>query len=261
MRRLALLCALALFAGLAAWNFVARPQLPPAERGRRLAERNGCFACHGPGGTKGAANPGRRDKSVPTFAGDLMMYANDAADVRSWILDGSTPRKRESKTWRTQRDAGAVRMPAFRRALHGRDIDDLVAYVMLVSASPEPVDSLARTGRDRAQGLGCVGCHGAGGRLALPNPGSLKGYVPSWDGRDFPELVGNETEFRAWVQKGIAPRFRANPAARFFLERARLRMPAYERHLVAGDLEALWAYVQWLRSPAASPDSAEVTSF
>jgi hypothetical protein len=47
----------------------------------------------------------------------------------------------------------------------------------------------------------------------------------------------------------------------FFLKRARLHMPAYEKHLAEGDLEKLWAYVRWLRDPAAMPDSAGVTSF
>ena len=167
----------------AAWTFLTRPNLPPAERGRRLAEAHGCFTCHGPGGRKGAENPGRRDHTVPTFAGDLMMYAHDAADVRAWILDGSTPRKRESRRWLAERDSGAVRMPAFRHALRNEQVRDLVAYVMLVSDSPEPSDSLALAGRERVHELGCTGCHGAGGRLAAPNPGSLKGYVPSWDGR------------------------------------------------------------------------------
>lgn len=261
MRRLLILCVLALAAGFAAFAVLTRPQLPPAERGRRLAERHACFACHGPGGTKGAANPGRRDRTVPSFGGDLMMYADDAADVRAWILDGSTPRRRASATWRAQRDSGAVRMPAFRGALSERQVDDLVAYVMLISESPEPADALARTGRDRARELGCTGCHGAGGRLSLTNPGSFKGYVPSWDGRDFPELVRDEREFGEWVRHGISGRFKANPFARFFLERARLRMPAYERHLRDGDIAALWAYVRWLRSPEAAPDSAAVTAF
>ena len=27
-----------------------------------------------------------------------------------------------------------------------------------------------------------------------------------------------------------------------------LRMPAYREHLAPGDLESLWAYVEWLRS-------------
>jgi mono/diheme cytochrome c family protein len=248
-------------AGVGAWSYVSRAQLPAAERGRRLAEANGCFACHGPGGMKGAANPGRKEKTVPTFAGDLMMYAHDAADVRAWILDGVTKGKRESRTWQAQRDSGAFRMPSFRRALTKSQVEDLVAYVMLVSASPEPEDSLALAGRDRALQLGCTGCHGAGGRLSLRNPGSLKGYVPSWDGRDFPELVRDEKEFQQWVRHGISDRFKALPPARFFLERARLRMPAYERHLAEGDLSALWAYVSWLRTPEAAPDSSAVTSF
>ena len=248
-------------AAVAAFAFVTRPQLPAAERGRRLAEANGCFACHGPAGRKGTPDPGRREGSVPTFAGDLMMYAKDAADVRAWILDGSTPGKRASETWRARREAAVLRMPAYRGSLTPRQVDDLTAYVLLVSGSPQPADSLALRGLERATALGCAGCHGPGGRLALPNPGSLKGYVPSWDGSDFRDLVRDEAEFREWVRDGVGARFRGDAAARFFLERARLRMPAYERHLQPGDLEALWAYVRWLRSDAAAPDSAEVTAF
>src|SRR5262245_50135121 len=257
---LGLLVAL-LVAGLLGMAWLRRPNLPAAERGRRLAEKQGCFACHGPAGTKGTPNPGRNDKTVPTFAGDLMMFADDADDVRAWILDGVTPKKKASKTWQEQRQAGTLRMPAFRGKLSAQEVSDLVAYVMLVSDSPEPEDSLALAGRDRVKALGCTGCHGLGGRLALPNPGSMKGYVPSWDGADFPELVTGEAEFKQWVQDGVSDRFKGNPEAMFFLKRARLRMPAYEKHLADGDLAAIWAYVRWLRTPAAKPDSASVTSF
>src|SRR5262245_9851015 len=262
MRPRTLLVPLALvaLAAPAAWLWVTRPNLPAAERGRRLAEPHSFFTCHGSGGKEGAANPGRRERTVPTFGGDLMMYADEAADVRQWILDGVTERRRESKTWRAQREAGAVRMPAYRGALSDRQVDDLVAYVMLVSRSPEPEDSLALAGRDRAAALGCVGCHGPGGRLAQPNRGSLKGYVPSWDGADFPELVRDEEEFRQWVRNGVSDRFKRDRIASWFLSRARLRMPAYERHLTEGDLAALWAYVRWARSPAAIPAGAPVTS-
>ncbi len=261
MRRWLLLIAAMLALATAGWAWLTRPALPAAERGRRLAELHGCFTCHGPAGRKGTPDPGRREGSAPTFAGDLMMYAGDAADVREWILDGSTARKRESETWRARRDAAVLRMPAYRGALTPRQVADLTAYVMMVSGSPEPADSLALAGRDRATALGCDGCHGPGGRLAPRNPGSLKGYVPSWDGGDFGELVRDEAEFREWVRDGVSARFRDNPAARFFLDRARLHMPAYEKHLAPGDLEAMWMYVRWLRSDAASPDSAEVTAF
>jgi mono/diheme cytochrome c family protein len=261
MRRLLLLSAVGLAAAALVWMWMTRSALPAAERGRRLAEAHGCFTCHGPAGRKGTPDPGRKEASVPTFAGDLMMYAKDAADVREWILDGSTSGKRASETWRARRDAAVLRMPAYRGALTDHQVDDLVAYVMMISDSPQPDDSLAMTGRERIAALGCEGCHGPGGRLAPPNPGSLKGYLPSWDSADFPELVRGEAEFREWVRNGVSERFRTNPAARFFLERARLKMPAYEKHLKPGDLEAMWAYVLWLRSPAAAPDSAEVTAF
>jgi mono/diheme cytochrome c family protein len=255
------LLVLLFLAGVAGVAWLRRPQLSPAERGRRLAEAQGCFACHGAAGTKGTPNPGRTEKTVPTFAGDLMMFADDADNVREWILNGVTAKKRESRTWQEQRAAGVLRMPAFRGKLSDRQVSDLVAYVMVVSDSPEPEDSLALAGRGRAKALGCTGCHGFGGRLSLPNPGSMKGYVPSWDGADFPELVSGEPEFRQWVEHGVSDRFKSNPAAMFFLKRAHLHMPAFERHLADGDLAALWAYVRWLRSPAARPDSASVTSF
>ena len=125
MKILTVLVLLAI-AGALGVAWLRRPHLPPAERGRRLAEEQGCFACHGAAGTKGAANPGRKDKTVPTFAGDLMMFANDAHEVREWILNGVTAKKRESKTWQEQRAAGALRMPAFRGKLSDRDVSDLV---------------------------------------------------------------------------------------------------------------------------------------
>jgi mono/diheme cytochrome c family protein len=228
---------------------IVRSRPPAAERGRRLAERIGCFACHGPGGTRGAANPGRTDKEVPNFEGDLMMYAKTPEEIREWIRDGSTAKRRRSETWREERRKGALRMPGFRRRLEKRQIEDLVAYVMAVSGMPAPPESsLAAHGLARAEALGCVGCHGAGGRLAIRNPRSLKGYVPPWDGQDFSELVKSRAEFGEWVERGVSRRFERDAMARFFLRRAVLKMPPYEKHLELGDVDALWAYVQWLRS-------------
>ena len=227
--------------------FSLRPHLPPAERGRRLAERTGCFGCHGPGGLRGAANPGRLDKTVPSYEDDLMMYAKTPEEVREWIRDGVSRKKKVSRTWREERDRGALRMPAYGRRLSEGEIEDLTAYVTAVSGMAEPPDSLAHQGLLRAEALGCIGCHGPGGRLARPNPGSLKGYVPSWDGSDFPELVKSRTEFEEWIERGVPRRLERNPLAREFLRRASLHMPGYEKHLEPGDLDALRAYVEWLR--------------
>jgi mono/diheme cytochrome c family protein len=236
--------------------FLVRPRLPAAERGRRLAEGTGCYGCHGPEGLRGAANPGRTDQTVPTWESDLMMFGHDPGDIREWIRDGVTHSRAQSETWRQERDRGVLRMPAFKDRLSESQINDLVAFVSAVHGIPDPEDSTVIRGRDRIAALGCIGCHGPGGRLARRNPGSLKGYVPSWDGADFPELVLDEAEFREWVERGVSRRFERNPIARFFLDRAVLKMPAFRSHLEDDDVDALWAYVQWLRSPAASAEHA-----
>ncbi len=245
---LAFLVAVLPVLGLAAIALAIHPRLPAAERGRRLAERTGCFTCHGPEGSRGAANPGRADRSVPTYEGDLMMYAERPEEIRQWIRDGATAKRSGSTTWRRERDRGVLRMPAFGHRLRASQIEDLVAFVMAVSGSPEPEDSLARRGLERSQALGCAGCHGPGGRFARPNAGSLKGYVPAWDGPDFAELVRNRQEFGEWVERGVCRRLEHHPVAQLLLKRAGLRMPAYRRHLRVGDVDALWAYVRWLRS-------------
>ncbi len=197
----------ALAAGIGVAFFVTRPRLTAAERGRRIAEANGCFACHGPEGIRGTPNPGRPEGKVPNYEGSVMMYAENADEIREWIRDGGTT----------------------------------------------PEDSLAVHGRDRAEALGCFGCHGAGGRFSRPNPGSLKGYVASWESADFPELVRNRAEFQEWVEEGVGRRFRVDPIAMFFLNLPPLHMQAYRDHLEAGDVDALWAYVTWLRAGGVNP--------
>lgn len=258
MRRLIVVAVAAIFVGAIGLGWTMRPRLPAAERGRRLAERTGCFGCHGPEGTHGTANPGRTDRTVPGYTGDVMMYADSPDQIREWIRDGVTARKAASQTWRDQRERGALRMPAFKRRLKAAQIEDLVAFVTAMS-EPEPADPAAARGQARARALGCFGCHGPGGGLARPNPGSLKGYVPSWDGGDFPELVGDRAEFGQWVEKGVSERFDRNPLARFFLRRAVLKMPAYERHLQPGDVDTLWRYVQWTRTPDRGVNRGEET--
>lgn len=254
MKRAAtLLLIVAIVVGAGAVLFLFRPHLPAAERGRRIAEASGCFGCHGPGGIRGAMNPGRTDGSVPNFAGDVMMFADDPDEIHEWIHNGVTAKRQKSATWRAQRESGILKMPAFRGRMSEERMHDLVAYVMAISGMPAPEDSLAIRGLERADSLGCTGCHGAGGRLARPNPGSLKGYVASWDGVDFADLVRDSAEFRDWVEDGVSDRFENNAMAQFFLRRAVLKMPAYEKHLQSGDLDALWAYVRWLRSAPIDP--------
>ncbi len=239
--------------------------LPPVERGRRIAEREGCFACHGPGGLGGVPNAGRREGNVPGFAGhdedpdetqdgghvsdaDHDHASHEDTEVRQWIRDGVPEDRANSKQWQAERDAGAISMPAFGDKLTDLEIDDLVAFVKAAGGARSLATPLQEKGYDRARELGCFGCHGPGGRFSPPNPGSLKGYIPSWDGEDFPELVRDREEFDQWVTKGISDRFDKSPFARVYLDRATIHMPAFERHLQPGDLDAMWAYVEWLQS-------------
>ena len=217
-------------------------------RGWAVAESQGCFTCHGVGGHRGMSDPGHGLEDIPPWSGGLMsMYAENEAEIREWIQDGLTKRVRKDPEQMKLRQGAAIAMPSFRDVLSDADLDALVAYVKAVADFDKPEDAKAEAGRQIAIQYGCFNCHGPQGRGALDNPGSLKGYVPSWDGRDFPDLVRNRAEFDQWVMYGISNRFRENPAAGFFLHRAAVHMPPYLHHAGRGDLDALWAYVTWLR--------------
>lgn len=218
--------------------------LPPAERGRRIAEAEGCFTCHGSGGLAGSVNPGRAEH-VPDFK--QRQHAKTEQQVREWIRDGVSAEQERSEQWHREREAGLLVMPAYGQRLSNRELSDLVAFVMAVGEMDRPSDGLALVGMQRAKELGCFGCHGPGGRFAFPNPRSLKGYIPSWDGEDFVEMVRSRDEFAQWVEEGAARRFATSPFARIYLERAPVRMPAFREAIEPGDIDALWAYVRWLR--------------
>jgi mono/diheme cytochrome c family protein len=116
-----------------------------------------------------------------------------------------------------------------------------------LAAADLPEEPAVRTGYAIAERLGCFRCHGPGGRGASRNPGSLKGYIPPWDGRDFAELVLDEAELREWILGGRPQRLQANPLARFFLDRQAIRMPAFRGRIKEEELRALESYIGWLR--------------
>jgi len=214
-------------------------------RGREVAERMGCFGCHGPGGERPIPNPGATGgagEEVPRWGGGMwMMFNHEAADVRAWIRDGH-PSGREPD------EAALLQMPAYGDRLSEDEIDDLTAYVLAVSQFGWPEDPQVAAGREVAVRFGCFGCHGPEGRGLVANPGSLKGYVPPWDGDDYADLVRSDEELRQWVRNGISDRFRANPAARRILATQALPMPAYGDLIDDEELDALAAYIDWVRA-------------
>jgi mono/diheme cytochrome c family protein len=219
----------------------------PTERGRAVAEASGCFACHGPGGGQPIANLGSKSGEVPGWTGGTwMMWNKTEADLRAWITDGHPP-------GRSPDPKALIRMPAFGGRIGPAAMDDLVGYVLAVSQFGPAPDEAVGAGKEVAYKNGCFGCHGPEGRGVLRNLGSFKGYIPPWDGDDYPDLVRGDAEFREWVRNGISERFRANPAARTFLEKQAIAMPAYGERVSDDDLKALAAYVAWVRATPRAP--------
>jgi mono/diheme cytochrome c family protein len=223
------------------------------QRGARLAAANGCLGCHGPSGRLADPDGTRMIGPVPSFDhDDVTAYAKSADDIREWILDGQPRRLREEKT---EEPPPALRMPAWRGRFDDQEVDALVAYVRAVSAfDPIPVGPAA--GYDTAASLGCFSCHGPQGRGDTPNAGSLKGYIPSWGGTDFPELVRGDGEIREWVRDGAPRRLREHPVASFFIRRQAIRMPAYGTRVTEAEIAQIVGYIRWLRSPAGVASAA-----
>jgi mono/diheme cytochrome c family protein len=147
-------------------------------------------------------------------------------------------------------EAAAVRMPAYRPFVTAAQVEDLVAFLRASSGLILPDEERAARGAELAAELSCFACHGPLGTGGVANPGSLKGYVPALIGADFDDLVRDDEELRAWIEKGEIPRIAQHPVGRRFFERQAIRMPAYGRFRPAADVDALVAYVRWLRAGA-----------
>jgi mono/diheme cytochrome c family protein len=167
--------------------------------------------------------------------------------LREWILDGMPRRVRQDAELREALEATAIRMPAWRGRLSEAQVDDLIAYLRALASADLPDDPAIWAGHAVAERLGCFRCHGPGGRGASRNPGSLKGYIPPWDGRDFADLVEDEAELREWILDGRPQRLQANPLARFFLDGQAIRMPGFRGQIKEEELRGLEAYIGWLR--------------
>lgn len=249
---------------LAAWmgvRWLRTPDESIAEHGRRVAESLGCFACHGPGGSGGVFNPGSESGEVPAWSGGtVMMYAENEAEIREWILDGAPRRLKASASHLENRKKSLLAMPAYRDRVSDPDLEALLAYFAAVSWVRDPPDAAAHRGRELAFELGCFGCHGASGALGNRNPGSFKGIVPAWTSNDFAALVENDEELEEWILDGVCKRLKQNPVARRFLDNQVISMPAYRSRIDGEQLRALKAFISWVRSSAAAPTAAAPTA-
>jgi hypothetical protein len=82
----------------------------------------------------------------------------------------------------------------------------------------------------------------------VSKPGSFKGYVPGFWGADYDELVRDDGELRAWIADGRIDRIAEHPIGGRFFRGQAVKMPAYGRFVSAEDVDALAAFVRWIRA-------------
>lgn len=234
--------------------FLRARESNPVLRGRELAERNGCMACHRPFAGHEIPNPGSRWSTVPAFqGGNLSMYAKDRGEVAEFIRSGAPRRWLDDPEIRRRIETQHLRMPAFADRLSEREIADLVAFACAEGEFDLPGDEAAQKGRELARDNGCTACHGVEGAGGIPNPGSLGGFVPGFAGKNFSELVRDEAEFREWVKTGTLARLERNPVVLAFWRHQKVKMPAFAQQLDDEDIGHLWAWVAAVRAAPAAP--------
>jgi mono/diheme cytochrome c family protein len=188
---------------------------------------------------------------VPTFDHEAVTaHSRSLQEIREWIAEGRPRRLAEEAD--ESGDDTILRMPAWGTRLRDDELDALVAYIAAVSDFEPVPDEVAR-GRATAARFGCFACHGPQGRGDTPNPGSLKGYIPSWSGADFPELARDDGEIHEWIRDGAPRRLREHPVAGWFLQRQQIRMPAYGDRVSDEDVARITGYILWLRRSAPRP--------
>jgi cytochrome c551/c552 len=118
-------------------------------------------------------------------------------------------------------------------------------HLILSRRGRQPLEEMPE-GERLARQLGCFSCHGELGQGGVENPGSLKGYVPGFFGRDFDLLTdgADRDTVRQWIRDGMPaswsePWSLVGDLSRWFLKRQAIEMPAFGSVLSEEQLEVL----------------------
>ncbi len=178
----------AYYKAAATWS---RPIPEEAGRGRLVAEKNGCFGCHGPNGQGGFKNLGSFKGYIPPWdSADYHELVENDFELATWISNGQIPRFAKNPAANFFFDRMIIKMPQFKEAIHSNDFKDLMAYVSWI-ANPKregKVDWVEKTipthlsrveyGRWLYKQSGCVSCHGPEGKGGVPNLNYVSKAVP-----------------------------------------------------------------------------------
>jgi mono/diheme cytochrome c family protein len=101
----------------------------PVYEGWKVADRLGCFGCHGPGGSGGTPNPGSFKGHIPAWDGhEFAELVRNDAELLEWILDGYPKRLWNNLAARHFLEGQIIGMPAYRSQLSSADQAKLLAY-------------------------------------------------------------------------------------------------------------------------------------
>ncbi len=98
--------------------------------GRIVAESYKCFTCHGTDGRGGVLNPGSKTGYVPAWdTKEFARYMNSKAKLKEMILNGPTGRIDADSEMNAGRDMSALKMPAWKGRIKGKELHGLVNYI------------------------------------------------------------------------------------------------------------------------------------
>ena len=249
------------------------PETSPVSRGAKLVDTASCLACHGRGDGEKRFNLRQVSadkwtaKTNPTFW-DAEITSVDK--LVEWISNGVVADEVE------KHKKLFIQMPAYRDRLKPDEIEAIAAWILAESlkitqgTGPEakpvtlPVsiplspDQLLIAGDRLSRRFGCYQCHGELGQGGVPNPGSFKGYIPGFQGRDFLKLTadGDRAEVLHWIDHGRGRAIESGLVGKFtkrYFDGQATPMPGYRDQLTAPEKELLADYLLLLNKSGPLP--------
>ncbi|MFQ5509805.1 MAG: c-type cytochrome [Leptospirillia bacterium] len=276
MKRFLVLVALPLVLAMGPATGSAAEQ-DPVKLGAGLVEHLGCLFCHGLGGRKGIENPNAVRKYVPAWDEQAFIERYPKPNgLKDTIRKGRFPEKARGATgnpipmppwgnrlsdtemdaiiayiWSLRETPAETHAKGGRGALEPEITSSLEGYPTLDrgvapaprshTGIPSTADPQVALGEELVKHLGCLYCHGLGGRKGIENPNAVRKYVPAWDEAAFAQRYPVDDGVRYVIEKGRFPAkdpdAKGNPVP----------MPPWGNRINAEELDAIVSYIWSLR--------------